>query len=242
MVLGFVWDSNVIISLKDFIPVGLATTVFIGNVAYQEHNRKTIVRDRLKGEVMSTCDKMVKYAIEAEYSAIMWKYWNKSLLFFRKEPVDEYRDEFIKTTGTEVVYYHRKVEDAGLKLDLLKSELRKTVTDLKNYWKDKRQVNEIIELMHKAILKNPRRYDQEFKDSYSDREELKADYRALIDKVEKEIVFEGLGFDLIRIQKLIDPESPTMHVPHELENELSEKLRGEEKDWLNNWRTHNNWG
>lgn len=242
MTLLLVWDGNIPIGPRDFIPMLLAVLAFFANVRYQEYNRKTSIRDRLSGEVMSTCDKMVKYAIEAEYSAIMWKYWNKNLLFFRKEPEDAYKEEFIKTAGAEVIYYHRKLEDAGLKLDLLKSELRKTVSDLKNYWKDPIQVKEIIELMHRAIIETPRRYDQAFKNSYSDREELKADYQILIDKVEKEIVFEGLGFDLIRIQKIIDPESPTMHVPHELENELSEKIDEAEKKWLNKHRTHNNWG
>ncbi|MFL5762942.1 MAG: hypothetical protein ACJ77K_03300 [Bacteroidia bacterium] len=238
----FIWDGDVHISLKDFIPVGVAAFVFIGNVVYQERNRKTIVRDRLKGEVLSTCDKMMKYAIEAEYSAIAWRYWNKSLPFFRPAVPDDYDKEANKAASTEVVYYHRKLEDAGLKLDLLKSELRKTVTDLKIYWPDEVRVHEIIELMHKAIIETTRRYDSAFDKEYSSRAELQEDYNSLINEVEKEIVFEGLGFALIRIQKIIDPESPIMHVPHELENELSEKVKEAETLWLANWRKNNNWG
>lgn len=212
---------------KDIIPVGVALTVFVGNVWLQDYNRRKDIKEKLSSEVISTCDKMVKYTIETEYSALTLKYWNKKLTFY---PLSNAANkENNKNAITEAVYYQRKMEDYGLKIDLLKSELKKSLKDLQYYWGHAQQVNQIINLMKDAGQKHPRRFESLLNETYSTEEELKKDYCQLIDKVEKEAVFEGLGFDLIRIQKIIDPLSPSMLVSNELEAELSKKIKNAEE-------------
>jgi hypothetical protein len=220
--------SSTSLTVKDFFPIGIAILVFIGNVIFQEINRRNNIRDRLSSEVISTCDKMIRYAVEAEHCALTWKYWNKRFLFYPLTVDGNVENN--KNAINESVYYHRKLEDAGLKLDLLKSELKKTVRDLQKYWHNEFQVKQIIELMSIVVLKEPRRFDEEINSKYATIQELQKDYNALIETVQKEVVFEGIGFDLIRIQKIIDPQSPTLLLPHELEKELLEKIVLAEKE------------
>lgn len=222
MEIVFLHANSTALSAKDFVPVGIAATVFVLNVIYQEFNKRNNIRDRLSSEVISTCDKMTRYAFEAEYSALTWKYWNKVWALY---PLGiKSNEENNKNATNESIYYHRKLEDAGLKLDLLKSELKKSIKDLQKYWYSEFQVKQIIELMSIAVLKDPRKFENELNKKYSKIEELVEDYNALINSVQKEVVFEGIGFDLIRIQKIIDPHSPTMLLPHELEHDLLEKI------------------
>jgi len=223
------------ITIKDFFPVGIAVSVFIGNVFYQEINKRNNIRDRLSSEVISTCDKIIRYAWEAEYSALTWKYWNRVLLFYPL--TTEGNTENNKNAINESIYYHRKLEDAGLKLDLLKSELKKSIRDLQKYWDNKLQVKQIIELMSIAVLKDPRRIESEMNSKYAVIKDLQKDYNALIETVQQEVVFEGIGFDLIRIQKIIDPLSPTLLLPHELESELSKKINTAQTQWENRQAT-----
>lgn len=223
----FRYANSATLSAKDFIPIGIAVTVFVLNVIYQEFNKRNNIRDRLSSEVISTCDKMTRYAFEAEYSALTWKYWNK--VWALHPLVIKGNEENNRNAINESVYYHRKLEDAGLKLDLLKSELKKSIKDLQKYWHSEFQAKQIIELMSIAVLKNPRRFEGELNKKYLTEEELVKDYSNLVDRVEREVVFNGLGFDLIRIQKIIDPKSPSMLVSHELEKDLAKKFNNTQK-------------
>jgi hypothetical protein len=209
------------IALKDFIPILLAITVFVANVVYQEFNKKNNIRDKISSEIISTCDKMIRYCVEAEYSALTWKYWNKTWAIH----VGAGNEHNIENALSECLYYHRKLEDAGLKLDLLKSELKKSTKDLQKYWHHELQTRLIINLMVKAVLKDPRRFDDQLNATYLSDTELRNDYVALVSTVEREIIFDGIGYDLVRIQKIIDPKSPTLLLSHEAETELIEKIR-----------------
>lgn len=211
------------IVLKDILPVGIAVFVFIANVFYQREIKRNNIRDKISSEVISTCDKMIRYAVETEYSTLTWKYWNRILQLY---PLDKDENkENNKSAINESNYYHRKTEDAGLKLDLLKSELKKSTRDLQKYWHNEFEAKRIISLMSSAVLKEPRRFDKELIKKYNSREEIVKEYNDLIREVQNEIVFEGMGFDLIRIQKLIDLDSPTLLLSDELEKELIEKIK-----------------
>lgn len=233
MKIVFLCANATSLSAKDFFPIGIAVFVFICNVIYQEVNRRTNIRDRLSSEVISTCDKMTRYAFEAEYSALTWKYWNKVLTFYPLAIISNQENN--KNAINESVYYHRKLEDSGLKLDLLKSELKKSIRDLQKYWGNELHVRQIIEVMSVAVLKDPRRFESELNNKYSTIKELQEEYTELINRVQRDVVFEGIGFDLIRIQKIIDPQSPTMLLPHELEGELLEKIKIAEKEWYDKY-------
>lgn len=210
------------LSAKDFVPVGIAVFVFIANAVYQEFNKRSNIRDRLSSEVISTCDKMIRHAIETEYSVLMMKHWNKVLTFY---PLTlNGNQENNKNALNEGTYYHRKAEDLGLKLDLLKSELKKSIKDLQKYWKKKSEVKQIIELMSIVVLLEPRRFENELNKDYSSLKELQKNYHELIGKVQNEVIFEGIGFDLIRIQKIIDPHSPTLLLSSKSEKDLLEKI------------------
>lgn len=210
------------LAIKDFLPVGIAVLVFLGNVIYQGFSKRSNIRDRLSSEVISTCDKMIRYAIETEYSVLMMKRWNKVLTFY---PLTlEGNQENNKNALNEGTYYHRKAEDLGLKLDLLKSELKKSIKDLQKYWKKKSEVKQIIELMSTVVLLEPRRFENELNKNYSSLQELQKNCNELIGKVQNEVIFEGIGFDLIRIQKIIDPNSPTLLLSSKSEKGLLKKI------------------
>lgn len=207
---------------KDIIPVGIALGVFVGNAWWQSWNRDRDIKERLASEVISTCDKIVRYTFETEYAVLAWKYWNKKLTFYPLSMLGNAENN--KNAVAESVYYQRNIEAHGLKIDMLKSELKKSLKDLQYYWGRTDQVAQIIKLMKDAGQKHPRRFENQLNKTYSTEKELQAEYNELIAKVESEAVFEGLGFDLIRIQKIIDPKSPTMLVSNELEKELAKKI------------------
>lgn len=216
------------LALKDFIPILLGISVFVGNIAYQQYNKHNNIRDKISSEVISICDKMIRYSVEAEYSALAWKYWTK-MLYIQNSINDN--DTNIKNAQTECTYYHRKLEDAGLKLDLLKSELKKFTKDLQKYWDHELQTRMIINVMVEAVMKSPRRFDDQLTKEYILEEELLTDYQTLIVDVEREVIFNGIGYDLVCIQKMIDPKSPTLLLSHAEEAELVEKFKNDKNKY-----------
>lgn len=210
---------------KDLIPIGIAVAVFILNVIYQEYNRRNNISDKISSEVVSTCDKMTRYAIEIEYSALAWQYWKKMKHFFPYSR-DENKETY-KESAAETTYYHRKSEDAGLKLDLLKSELKKNTKDLLKYWPHELQSRQIIALMSTAVLIEPRRFEGIFDDLNIN--EMQTEYTNLTANVQNETIFNGIGFELVSIQKLIDPKSPTLFLNYEDEQKLIAKIQIENK-------------
>lgn len=214
--------------LKDFFPILLGIAVFVGNIIYQETNKRNNIRDKISSEIISICDKMIRYAVEAEYSALAWKRWNKTWL---RESIKKDNENNTKNALSECLYYHRKLEDAGLKLDLLKSELKKITKDLQKYWHHELQTQMIINLMADAVLKNPKRFEEELNKSYTTEKELNDDYNLLVGKVERELIFDGIGYDLVCIQKIIDPKSPTLLLSHKEEVELLEKFKNDKNNY-----------
>lgn len=216
------------LALKDFFPILLGIFVFVGNIIYQEINKRNNIRDKISGEIVSICDKMIRYAVEAEYSALAWKYWTKMLHIQNAIPNNE---NGIKNAQTECIYYHRKLEDAGLKLDLLKSELKKFTKDLQKYWHHELQIRLMINLMAQAVLKNPRRFEGELNGPYTSENVLGHAYNLLVAGVERDVIFNGIGYDLVCIQKIIDPKSPTLLLSHTEELELLEQIRNDKNKY-----------
>lgn len=213
---------------KDFVPIGIAVLAFFANVLYQAHVKQNNIKDRIATEIISTCDKMIRFAIEAEYSALTMKRWHQILKFYPRSIETNKEDN--KNVITEATYYHRKLEDTGIKLDMLKSDLKKSTKDLQNYWGNDLEARKIIKLMSNAVLKEHRRYDSELNGPYSTWEEVDNDYNALIEKVNEGVIFEGIGFDLVQIQKIIDWDSPTLLLSHEKEKELLTKIKKFQND------------
>lgn len=216
------------LTFKDFFPILLGITVFIGNIIYQERNRRSNIRDKISSEIISICDKMIRYAVEAEYSALAWNLWNKTWL---SESVKKDNENNAKNVLSECLYYHRKLEDADLKLDLLKSELKKFTKDLQKYWHHELQTRMIINLMADAVLKNPKRFENVLNKQYNSEKELRDDYNILVSKVERDLIFDGIGYDLVCIQKIIDPKSPTLLLSHDLEKELLIKIKNDKNNY-----------
>lgn len=52
-----------------------------------------------------------------------------------------------------------------------------------------------------------------------------------MESVVHEVVFNGIGYELIKIQKLIGPDSPTLLLAKENEMKLLKKIRDEDRNY-----------
>jgi hypothetical protein len=191
---------------KVIVPIFTAILVFIFNVIYQNHKRKLEIRDRLSNEIIETCDKMIRYAASAEVNILEHRYY-----YLHSKIVD---NDILKKEEAEYVnYYHKKAEDSYLKYDLLKADLKKNVKDLKIYWGNPTMSNKIISIMAEAVIMPLRDFMLHFtEEEKKDITLFEKKHKETRDNITDYVILNGVGFNLVRIQKIIDPDSPSLYL------------------------------
>ncbi|HWY11718.1 MAG TPA: hypothetical protein VN026_10355 [Bacteroidia bacterium] len=197
------------------IPIIAGIIVFVLNVFYQNHIRKQQLIHELSNNLIYVCDKLLRYAVAYEQSALNMRYYDE---YDRLHPN-------IKKYETLFYHYYKKAEDAGREYDMMRAELKKSVKNLYDYWENDVEKHRMLNIMKKVVLINKRGFKDVFIEKYTDVNAMLQAKTTLMNNIAEEVLFNGVGIHLVKIQKIIDPETPTLYVSEKLENKLNEAIR-----------------
>ncbi len=202
------------------IPIAIAVFGFVANYFYEISKKRNEKLHQLKAELYYIADKMVRTGTSVEYSTIFFRYYNTI-----KHEYDVGKEVANKTIDELATYYHRQSETGRISFEMLKSDLKKSVLDLNIYYDNHTEKCDIISLMNKVCQQTPRQFEGEFEKRTKNIPDLTDVFDDQKKNLEIEFYFSGVGFDLIRIQKVIDPKSPTFYLQPDQEKELIKKIR-----------------
>jgi hypothetical protein len=201
------------------IPVYVAASLFLLNLLREYIVKRRDTKKLLSNHLIETCDKMIRLVTTAEGSILACRFHAHRALLADNDKAKNEEKEYSN-------YYHRKAEEIIFKYELSKSDLRKNIKDLKNYWGNDEEVRKMISLMSEVVSVAKSEYDTDVftKEEAEDVTLLYNKYDSIRKNIDYEIMFNGVGFNLARIQKIIDPTSPTLFLSEELEKELVAKI------------------
>jgi hypothetical protein len=203
-------------SLSISIPlIGILLT-FVLNILNQERLRNRDKRDELENKIIGICDKMLRTATNAELMALEFQFY---AAYLKIKPDSKAEEDLSK-------YYHKEAEICSDKYDILKSELKNLLRDFNKYW-NKNEITkvQILKLMRKIVMMNPRNFMYSFDGKYETIDRLWNDKVGIQKTIRKDVIFENMGLYLLKIQKLIDPASPTLILLEEHEANLDEYIK-----------------
>lgn len=191
------------------IPIYIAIGLFFLNLFREYVSKQLETKKRLSNQLIETCDKMLRYAISYELSALEMRHCYAKYEINKNAEDLQYRD-----------YYHHITEENDLAYDLLKSDLKKCVKDLNDSWINRLDINEILDIMYELVRIRLNNFEYDFSEVEKDETKVNELYKSLKQKVREEIVFTGVGFYLIMLQRILDPKSPTLYMDNETETKL----------------------
>ncbi len=161
-----------------------------------EWKRRREIKERLRNELIATCDKLTRFAVQTEYCTLTSRYYYTMSLIDKD-------DKFM-----EVFYlkYHNKAEDSGQDFNLCKTELQRNAYDLLFYWGNKTEADAMIKFMEEIKKKPLRQFDGIYAGDWT-KVRLTHDYLKDLRDIERYIVEEGVGVQLIGIKKILNPHT-----------------------------------
>jgi hypothetical protein len=192
----------------------IALIAFLGNLGYQNYARRQKIKQDIANNIITTCDLLLRYFSEYEITILEVRYHHKLVQLKQKDK--ELEEKLL-------IYYHNCAETSSKAFNMTKSDLKKSVRDLNIYF-DKEISKPILNIMAKVVHVGTREFLDAF-DSCKTIPQLEEKRKELNKKIERHVIFESIGVHLIKIQKLIDPNGPSLYLTAEEEIEMEKLLK-----------------
>ena len=208
--------------VKDTIPISVAIGVFLLNFFHQQWLKRKDKINVLGNEIIHTCDKMIRLAPTGEQMCLEMRRQEELRKIISKDNEREYN-----MVQHLVLYYHKRTEEIEMEYDFLRADLKKNVKDFVEYWPENRNKQLILEVMERAIFIPHQLFeDPKLFDTYKKEVQINFEFDKIQKGINSRVMFDGVGYHLVYIQRLIDQNSPMLYCKtKELKDRLLERIK-----------------
>ena len=217
MTLIFILQAAPINNLTLLIPLLVVAFASVFKVIHDEIIRKRNIREILENNLIASCDKIVRYAIEYEQLTLAMRLFERVMQIL---PGDEvYKNMYY--------HYHKEGDKSREKFGEAKAELKIYVREIRRYWRNELEGRLILKIMSKAVLIDLRGFTHTFSPTtvttFAQATQI---YNALKDNVEMYVIFNenSIGIHFFKIQDMVDPKMPSLYLNEELEKDMRKVL------------------
>lgn len=193
--------------IKDWLPSSVTIIVFLLGFWRQNWLKRQDRVSELENILIHTTDKMLRFTISYEQRGLEVRRNEELIKIGAKDERDIYSSQF--------QFFQKRVEDLALEYELLRAELKKNVKDVVKYLPDNKNKRLILEVLERVVFFSLRDFPDEFYEKFTNVKELNNAVNKKSEMVFSEIMFDGIGYHLIYMQRLIDQHSPILYVKSE---------------------------